>query len=276
MDWQVFIGPVIGAAVAVVIYLKNRKPKRLQYEIATDQPVLTESRHARWADLSVRLGDKELRHPRVVTVRIANTGKVEAKADDFEKLFRVRSQGRDEIAAAAIVFKAKDEDEPRQLEPEEFSAATVAAPKTLLNPGDWLEYRLLLDGDTGPVRVTAHVAGFSFKPGQAFRRRLRFMEFEYGTIVAVIVGLVSVFVFFVVALIQFQVVGGNGNVQIPNTVNKALQPAISQLDQADLVVGTVNRVRNPAPSGTVIAQSPVAGKRAPKNTVVTLVVSDGP
>lgn len=54
MDGQLFIGPLIGDFVAVSLYLANRKPKRLQYQTMADQPVLTETRHARWTDLSVR------------------------------------------------------------------------------------------------------------------------------------------------------------------------------------------------------------------------------
>jgi hypothetical protein len=82
MDWQSWVGPVVGLAgllFAMYVYNKNRKPKRLQYETRVDQEIVTQSRYARWTELSVHFGTRDLKRPRVVVIRVTNTGKVEAR-----------------------------------------------------------------------------------------------------------------------------------------------------------------------------------------------------
>ena len=94
VNWQTWVGPAIGLAGLILgtyTYIKSRKPKRLLYEIWTDQELVAQSPYTRWADLSVRFANHQLKHPRVVGVRVINTGKVEARADDFDEPIAVQS-----------------------------------------------------------------------------------------------------------------------------------------------------------------------------------------
>lgn len=62
---------------------------------------------------------------------------------------------------------------------------------------------------------------------------------------------------------------------IPNVVGLSQSAAESKLRSAGYRVGTVNRVEDSAPAGTVIRQSPTGGTRASAGTSVNLTVSKG-
>jgi eukaryotic-like serine/threonine-protein kinase len=63
------------------------------------------------------------------------------------------------------------------------------------------------------------------------------------------------------------------DVAIPDVVGKDEPTATAQLERAGFVVEVVQQdVTDPAQDGIVIEQSPVAGERAPRGSVVTLVV----
>lgn len=51
---------------------------------------------------------------------------------------------------------------------------------------------------------------------------------------------------------------------------------MTQINDSGLKLGTVNRVRSSTPASLVMSQSPAAGKKADKESVITLLVSDGP
>jgi predicted flap endonuclease-1-like 5' DNA nuclease len=65
-------------------------------------------------------------------------------------------------------------------------------------------------------------------------------------------------------------------VGVPGVVGLPLEDATAALDDADLVVGTVDAETRSAPVDEVIGQSPPAGKSAPVGAAVDLTVSAGP
>jgi PASTA domain-containing protein len=242
VNWQIWVGPAVGLAgllFAVYTYNKNRKPKRLQYEIRTDQEIVSHSRYTRWADLSVRFGDRDLKRPRVVVVRVTNTGKVEARADDFDEPLGVSATGGAEIIAATIALRQQDTEESQEVEPTRLDATEVVAPKVLLNESEWLEFRLLVDGEKQPVRLRGRAAGFSLTTS-APRRRLSLRPELLATVIgAAAAAAVS---------IAFSAAFAN-TVPVPNLVGKPVEQAVSQINDAGLKLGTVNRVRSSAPAG---------------------------
>ena len=68
---------------------------------------------------------------------------------------------------------------------------------------------------------------------------------------------------------------GAQNVSVPNVVGQTIASAESTLLAAGFHVST-NYVNNPAQVGTVISESPGASTQAPKDSTVTLDVSNGP
>jgi eukaryotic-like serine/threonine-protein kinase len=65
-------------------------------------------------------------------------------------------------------------------------------------------------------------------------------------------------------------------VVVPDVVNEQLNPARTVLQNDGFTVGAPIDVTNNKPSGTVIAENPVAGTKAKKGSTVTLTVSSGP
>lgn len=272
--WQIWVGPAVGLAgllFAIYVYNKNRKPKRLQYEIRTDQEIVSQSRHTRWADLTVRFRDRDLKRPRLVVIRVTNTGKVEARADDFDDPLAVSATEGAEIIAATIALRQNDMGESREIEPARQGATEVVAPKTLLNEGEWLEFRLLVDGDKKPVHLRGRAAGFNLA-SSAPRRRLLRSPISSAAFVVVVVVIVATFAGVTLSFLSL----ATSTVPVPNLVGKPVQQAVTQINDSGLKLGTVNRVRSSTPASLVMSQSPAAGKKADKESVITLLVSDGP
>jgi hypothetical protein len=270
VDWQLWVGPAVGVAgllFAIYAYNQNRKPKRLQYEVRVDQEIVSQSRYTRWADLSVRFGDRDLKRPRVVVVRVTNTGKVEARGDDFDEPLAVSATKDVEIIAATIALRRRDADESQEVEPSKLDSTEVIAPKAVLNEGEWLEFRLLVEGDKGSVRLRGHAAGFTLN---TYGSRRRFYREERPWLALATLTVASL----VLALMTLAHI--DYTVRVPNVVGKPVQEAVNQINSANLKLGTVNRVRGAAKVGTVISESPSAGEKVDKDSSITLVVSDGP
>jgi eukaryotic-like serine/threonine-protein kinase len=62
---------------------------------------------------------------------------------------------------------------------------------------------------------------------------------------------------------------------VPPVVNEQVSIAQAQLQNAGFQTNVINRT-DPHPSGTVIAQNPLGGTKANKNSTITLTVSQGP
>src|SRR4051794_29191937 len=71
-----------GLSFAVFAHLRNNKPKRLQYEVLSNQRLINPSSNYS-PDLTVLLGKTVLTRPHGIVVRVTNTGSIECKPDDF-------------------------------------------------------------------------------------------------------------------------------------------------------------------------------------------------
>jgi hypothetical protein len=262
------MGPAVGIAgllFAIYAFNKNRKPKRLQYEVRIDQEIVSHSRYTRWADLSVRFGDRDLKQPRVVIVRVSNTGKVEARGEDFDEPLAVSAAKGSEIIAATIVLRKRDTEESQEVEPAALAPTEVVAPRLLLNEGEWVEFRLLVEGDRKPVRLQGHAAGFRLATSPA--RTGRFVP------ISVLLGMVTI----IALIFGYIILPFSWNTApVPDIVGKPIGTAVAEINDANFQVGAVKQVRNAAPVGSVISVSPAAGKEVRNWTELTLVISNGP
>lgn len=152
----------------------------------------------------------------------------------------------------------------------------VVAPKTLLNEGDWLEFRLLVDGHM-PVQVRGRIAGFELIP---FISREKY--WISASIFVQVLGAAGVIAGITVLIITIVIIRPNKTtkashtVSVPNIIGKPLRQAITQINNAGLKLGTVNRIRTAVTAGTVIFESPGSGQKVNEDTTITLVISDGP
>jgi beta-lactam-binding protein with PASTA domain len=76
--------------------------------------------------------------------------------------------------------------------------------------------------------------------------------------------------------VNLTVSSGPAQVTVPSVVGLTQAAATAALTGTGLTVGTVTRVANAAPVGTVLIQSPMAGSTAQQGSAVTLAVSSGP
>ena len=168
--WQTFpwaLGSVILAAVAItvtiVIAVKNRKRKTLDYTLVDDVKILSDRIGGVRSDIVVTVGETVIKDPRIITVRYINTGNKEILKDDFlannittkDKSGTVNSQlagcSNDDIAVTE-----------RDVAPHKIYTPDC------LNPGDYIEIQYILDMDgvdsAVPFSPVCRIAGVTRTP----------------------------------------------------------------------------------------------------------------
>lgn len=175
IDPQTWIGVVIGAAVSIgvayLIYLRQKRPRTLDYtggdllSLAADEEVFPGVK----LDVSWSPGGTEddswleplsLKEAQIASYRIQNTGKRAIKADDFQEPLTVRApEGRlidcvvTEVSHPGVCDLGSVDvpcDGPR-------TEDTVCFTPALLNPGDWIKINVLTDGLEGDVELTCWI-----------------------------------------------------------------------------------------------------------------------
>ncbi|MFD4674885.1 PASTA domain-containing protein [Lentzea sp. NPDC058450] len=274
VSWQLWTGPFIGLvalAFAVYSYWKNRTPKRLQHETKVDQRIIATSRYNRWGDLRIQFGEKTLRSPRIVVIRLTNSGKIEARADDFVEPISINVGEGDSIVAAAITGGSGAHHGTIELQPEQVDQQRVVAPRSLLNEGDWLEFHLLIDGSATPVRLDCRVAGFSVTSGKARSRTNSTSRLDMWQASRLPVLVVTAIGLIYMAVTLF---GPPGGVPVPDLVGKSAADSVRELSNANLKASDLIIVPGDESSGTVVSQIPKAGKNIRSGDSVTLYISD--
>ena len=67
----------------------------------------------------------------------------------------------------------------------------------------------------------------------------------------------------------------NSKVVVPNITGESKESAAAKLQQSGLNLGVATKKASSSPEGTIISQSPLAGKSVAKNSFVTIVISSG-
>jgi hypothetical protein len=150
----------IGVVYSIVAYYQQRKPKpkRLDYRILNRIQIV--SRHARGLPqtLEVRYGGVPLDDPRIVLLRIENTGVQSVKRDDFvgddavEVLYE-----RDALIQARVVDTSPNLSTDNWGELSVEGRAIRVAPY-LLNAGEYIDIQMLFEHFPGDIRVKARFA----------------------------------------------------------------------------------------------------------------------
>jgi hypothetical protein len=146
---EVLIG-VVGLVAAFLIFRWQRYRKGLGVAVLTDRPLLmTPSPFA----VSLHHNGKVVGEPRLIVLRIANTGNMPIEASDFERPLSITFPYCEVISA-----------EVTGVRPAELTATlrmdgpTVTLDPCLLNPTDLIEVQCLLDG-SDDLHVECRVVG---------------------------------------------------------------------------------------------------------------------
>lgn len=184
---------LVGAAIAVTIYNKNKRRKTLDWELKSDTRILSHTAAVDGQDVKVMVGDEVLNNPRMLTYRFKNTGNVEIMRDDFLRDITlpevdVISVSVNDLAGIQLIV---------DFEPEVKVAADC------LNPGEHLQVKYLVDNASGDVVPDFRVKGAT-RPPKSITTDVSGSELATAIILYVVLGGTILFIIFsiIAALIE--------------------------------------------------------------------------
>lgn len=151
-QWGSIVG-VIGVVTGFLFYWWSRRPKRFGWQVMSQTPILsTSSGHL---PLKVVFDGKNVSSPIISQVKLGNTGKIELKSDDFDGPVKIGFANSD-ILQIRISGRSTEDINPAV---SKDTPKSISFTPALLNPGEWIEYQLITDGDLETPTVRARVAG---------------------------------------------------------------------------------------------------------------------
>jgi hypothetical protein len=157
------ISVITGFGLGYFFHRLQRQPKTLDWELVANQSILgAGKRYIGESRLTVLWDGMKLSHPRLVTLRIVNSGKREIELDDYERPVNIFSSG--DIIDAIITGSGPNDLFPtgsQPPKPEKVSPHELEFSPGLLNAGDWIELQLVVDGEQGRPVVSTRFAGQS-------------------------------------------------------------------------------------------------------------------
>ncbi len=135
-------GIIATVLVAAVVFLLQRESKTFDWQILTDEPILTGAA-ATTAGLKLTLHDRvELAHPRLITIRLRNSGKREIRPEDFACMTCIRTNDTIEIKSG-VTLRYRDGMANKPIVGWMEHHADVSP--VLYNRGDWADVQLIVD-----------------------------------------------------------------------------------------------------------------------------------
>ncbi|MEV6349157.1 hypothetical protein [Actinoplanes sp. NPDC051851] len=159
-SWSV-AGPLVALvslAFGVYQYVQGRS-KELTLLTLYDGALMRRLRHVPWTELEVAWQGSAIHEPRIIVVRLENTGRVELKRDDIEAPILLEvSPAR--LLATEVTFHAAGSLGGRRLAPVNVATSSAELERLMLNPGDSVTIALLVDGESGKLDFALSAAGF--------------------------------------------------------------------------------------------------------------------
>ncbi len=163
------VGLAVGVALGVpgialaVYYQRQNRRKTLDYLIVADQAILAVKHDRTSTGLEVKWRGVEVDEPRIVAIRLINTGSREVLASDYGGNSVVVRLPHGKILSGTTVGRSFDEaieygEDFIMTFPDEHTS-NVDLP--LLNPKDWIAIQLTIDGRSDELTVKTRFAGQS-------------------------------------------------------------------------------------------------------------------
>jgi hypothetical protein len=149
---------VIGIAATIWVARRERRPKTLDWEMLANLPIVGRGATSMNGSKLEVVWDKTrpLTQPQLVKLRILNTGRREIEGDEYTEPVSVAVQG--EIIEATVTDTSPANVYPLGTVKLASKREVQLSPK-LLNPEDWIDLQLLVDGEKAHPRVKARFAG---------------------------------------------------------------------------------------------------------------------
>lgn len=159
MDWpSIVVGALITAAITLVVAYKQRRPKRLQYRTRAAVDVFNRD-VAEAMDLNVTYRERRLESAHVFITRIANTGLVPIRKEDFDGILQVTFGSTARVLFSFVIDQAQGMPDFRVEPTDADESNVVRVPPLLLNPRDWFEVYAFVENAEGTVGAEARIAG---------------------------------------------------------------------------------------------------------------------
>jgi hypothetical protein len=266
---------ISGILITISIAVRQRRPKRIVYDIGADRRIITSNAYQSTGALVVMYGERQLRDPYLVVVRVANGGKVEVRPEDWQEPFTLKTNS--EIIDSGVVGRSSND---LSVEITHREARKICCDKVLLNQHEWFDIQVLIDGPGGISDVSARIAGARLEPARRSKADRRWIilgspyrkaiTFYAGTPIAV-TGLALLF--FNLVYSPLQPVKEPPMTRAPQLIGRPVSQVVPDLHRAKLHLGSEQFVPSPGPVGIVVDQDPGVGVRLQVGAQVSIVVA---
>jgi hypothetical protein len=156
LSWLAVIFTGLAVLVAIVVYRLQTKTKQLSYQIVTNSRLVTAESFNNAEHMRVYFGRRRVHDPRLLVVRLVNTGNTEIRPSDFEQHMEIAFE-----EGTKLVSIVKVDSKPTGLDPRINTGddGRIAVSPLLMNEGDSIELQMLIDGDGKGLNVSGRVAG---------------------------------------------------------------------------------------------------------------------
>ena len=144
---------ILAICVTVSLFLAGRRRKRLSY-LLSDTRVLGVHEAVNPSRVQILFDGEKVTEVRMVIITVNNLGNEPIRVDDFERPLRFSWSEPAKILVAEVI-----EVNPETLQPRiKAGVSEIVVDPLLLNPGDWLRIRTLIN-QAGKLSVDARVVG---------------------------------------------------------------------------------------------------------------------
>lgn len=192
---------LVGLVLSIWALKQGHRPKILDYVVITNVAILPSHAKGHTA-LAVTWEGEKLTDPRLVEVRIKNTGKRAVVASEYVAPIQVLYENGQPFdgfvqSASAARFKNMSYGDIF-LDGYDRATSAIAIRPSLMNADDWFTLQLLSEGDPGRITVTS-----DFKDQARSMRQISNSRWTVSALLAVAASVASAAGGFVAAVIAF-------------------------------------------------------------------------
>lgn len=159
--WQFTVGTlvgVVGTAAGMLQARRGRMVKTLDYYVVDDVELLTDDARSLRTRLHVEYDGVRVVAPRIVSVRIRNTGTTAIREAEYTRPVRIRYAANPPFEATVVACSPDSGLEGvRNLHAASGEPDVLLQPG-LMNPGEWFDVQMISDGPHGRISVDARFA----------------------------------------------------------------------------------------------------------------------
>lgn len=156
---------LVAIAITVAFFMYERDKRTFDWQLLTDEPIMT---HAPREGFGIKViwNTTELQHPRLVTVRLMNTGKREIRESDFDGPTLIAVGEGFEVKKASAIRRRPG---MRHTPVCWYNSDGATINPIAYNPGNWVDVQLLVDTadeSLNPVVTVDSVVLGETRPGK--------------------------------------------------------------------------------------------------------------